>query len=286
MIFIYNNTNAKVGMKTAVDDGKENGSIQLVLTDDAGQSSTEILTSTDRDVIDTLSEWGNSYEEIHKNPFKTNVIVPSDKRTVINENDEIEVFSLSNKDDENRKLPRVILFVITGKDAEVYTDGRNVYKAIESDVVGEYRVTKLLVKWGRWSSLRIKTFISIVDGDDRKKLQLVGVQLTNKTADGKDVTYTTNSLDITEMTEEEYDTIKNNEIPKFGKDSLLILGKEDTEKKPGKGTKPNNRKKEYPNKKKSNHGHGNDNGKFNGGRGKSFHGNNKTYNKTKGTRNR
>lgn len=285
MIFIYNNTDARLGMKTTVDDAREVGAIRLVVTDDAGQNDTEILTSTNRDVIDTLSGWGTSYEDIHKNPFKTNVIVPNEQRTVINEKDEIEVFSLSNKDDENRKLPRVILFVITGKDAEVYTDGRNVYKAIESVVVGEYKVTKLLIKWGRWSSLRIKTFVSIVDGDTKKKLQLVGVQTTNKTADGKDVTYTSNSLDISEMTEEEYQAIKNNEIPKFGKDSLLIIGNGE-KKAPEKNTKTEYRKKEYPNKKRANHGHGNDNGKFNGSRGKSFHGNNKSYNKGKGTRNR
>ena len=287
MIFIYNNTDAKVGMKTSVDELNEVGSIRLVLTDGAGQQDTEVLTSTNRDVIDTLSGWGSSYEEIHKNPFKTNVAVPNNQRTVINLNDEIEVFSLSDKDDENRKLPRVILFVITSKDTEVYTDSRNVCKAIESVIVGEYKISKLLVKWGRWSSLKIKTFISIVDGDTKKKLQLVGVQLTNKTADGKDVTYTTNSLDITDMTHEEYETIKNNDIPKFGKNSLLILGKQDNEEKSTKeNTKPNNRKKEYPNKKKANHGHGNDSGKFNGSRGKSFHGNNKSYNKTKGNRNR
>lgn len=283
MIFIYNNTNAKLGMKTKVDDAREVGSIQLVLTDDAGQQDTEILTSTNSDVIGTLSGWGTSYEEIHKNPFKTNIIVPNEQRTVINANDEIEVFSLSNKDDENRKLPRVILFVVTGKDAEVYTDSRNVYKAIESVVVGEYKVTKLLIKWGRWSSLRIKTFISIVDGDEKKKIQLLGVQTTNKTADGNEVHYTSNSLDITDMTDEEYDTIINNEIPKFGKDSLLIVERKPQEQS---AESEQRKRKEYPNKKRANHGHGNDTGKFNGGRGKSFHGNNKSYNKGKGNRTR
>lgn len=288
MIFIYNNTNAKLGMKTVVDEANKVGSIRLMLTDEAGQQDTEVLTSTNRDVIDTLSGWGTSYEEIHKNPFKTNVTVPNDQRTVINENDEIDVFSLSNKDDENRKLPRVILFVVTRKGAEVYTDGRNVFKAVESVVVGDYKITKLLIKWGRWSSLRIKTFISVVDRETKKKIQLLGVQTTNKTADGKEVTYTSNSLDVTEMTDEEYESIKNNEIPKFGKDSLFIVGRDENRKPVKKYPYPasENKRKDYPNKKKANHGHGTDNGKFNGSRGKSFHGNNKSYNKTKGNRNR
>lgn len=278
MIFIYNNTDAKIGMKTEVN--KDKASIDLLIDDNAKQLEVDsILTTTNKDVIDTLSKWGDSYSVIHRNPFKTNIEVPSKQRTVFDGNDEIKVFSLSDEDDENKKYPRVILFVISGRDAEVYTDSRNVYKENESIVVGDYKLTKILIKWGRWSSLKIRTFITIKDGDVSKKIQLLGIKETYTSPEGEEKTYTTNGLDISDMTDEEYEIIKEGKIPNFGKESLIVRDttKKHNQNKNFKNKKFGTGKKEYPNKKRANHGHGKDN-RFNGNRDKSFKGN-KTYKK-------
>lgn len=222
MIFIYNTTGAKIGLETETVsvDGTDVKTINLKV----GDNRQRIMT-VDNDVEESVSlaSLNKNFEELRHNPFKTDLSAKGKKCVYATEDDTVEVvmkdFFVNDTEDKNRQLPRAVVYVVTKPGGEAYVDPRSLYAPCVTVEHETFAVHKLVMRYGKWSSLKIRVFVAVKDGKKMKKLQLRGMRLSTDKTNPR-YNYITNTLQESDMTDAEYEDIKNGVAPKFGHRSM------------------------------------------------------------------